>query len=63
VQLVANNFKIQEIPINTSYFKDASSISLKRSIKYGLDILKTLIKYKLEKLHLRHHGQFAKIKK
>lgn len=63
VQLVTNNFKIQEIPINTSYFKDASSISLKRSIKYGLDILKTLIKYKLEKLHLRHQGQFAKIKK
>lgn len=62
VQLVANDFEIKEIPINTSYFKDASSISLKRSIKYGLDILKTLAKYKLEKLHLRHCGQFAKIK-
>ncbi len=62
VQLVANNFKIKEIPINTSYFKDASSISLKRSIQYGLDILKTLTKYKLEKLKIRHTSQFAKIK-
>ncbi len=62
VQMVANDFKIKEIPINTRYFKNASSISLKRSIQYGLDILKTLAKYKLEKMHLRNYGQFAKIK-
>lgn len=63
VQLVANNFKIKEIPINTRYFENASSISLKRSIKYGLDILKTLTKYKLEKMGLRNYDQFTKIKK
>lgn len=62
VQMVANDFKIKEIPINTRYFKNASSISLKRSIEYGLDILKTLAKYKLEKMHLRSCGQFSKIK-
>lgn len=63
VQMVANDFQIKEIPINTHYFKNASSISLKRSIEYGLDILKTLVKYKLEKMRLRAYGQFAKIKK
>ena len=40
-QSVMFNFRIGEISCPTSYFKEASSISFRRSVKYGLGVLKT----------------------
>ncbi|OGY44539.1 MAG: glycosyl transferase family 2 [Candidatus Buchananbacteria bacterium RIFCSPHIGHO2_01_FULL_39_14] len=60
VQLVANDFKIKEIPITTKYFKDASSINFWRSVKYGMDILKIMILYQLDRWRLKKNLKFKK---
>ena len=38
-------FKIGEISCPTKYFPDASSINFKRSVKYGLGVLKVSVDY------------------
>ena len=43
------NFKIGEISCPTLYEKDSSSIGLKRSITYGLGVLRTATEYRLRK--------------
>ena len=40
-QSVMFDFRIGEISCPTSYFKEASSISFRRSVKYGLGVLQT----------------------
>ena len=47
IQIVVAGFRIQEIPVPTRYFREASSIDLGRSIVYGLGILKRLALYLL----------------
>jgi 2-polyprenyl-3-methyl-5-hydroxy-6-metoxy-1,4-benzoquinol methylase len=44
-QIIAHNFKIEEVPIKTRYFDEASTIRLWPSILYGCGILKTLCGY------------------
>lgn len=51
VQMLIHNFKIEEVPIRTRYFDEASTIKLWPSIIYGLGILKTLLKY-----YMHTHG-------
>ena len=48
-QIFYNNFEIAEITCPTKYFEDASSINLKRSIQYGLGVLKVSFLYFLTK--------------
>lgn len=43
ISAINENYKIGEIQVPVRYFPDASSINLKRSIKYGLEILKDLV--------------------
>src|SRR5580698_3205153 len=40
-QAVMFNFNIGEISCPTKYFKEASSINFRRSVKYGLEVLET----------------------
>jgi len=42
-------FKIGEISCPTKYFKEASSINFARSVKYGLGVLSTTLKYFLQR--------------
>ncbi len=42
---IANKLKISEIAVPVRYFPEASSINFKRSVIYGLSILKDLILY------------------
>jgi glycosyltransferase involved in cell wall biosynthesis len=42
-------YKIGEISCPTKYFEDASSINFSRSVKYGLGVLMTSIKFVLQK--------------
>ncbi|MEO6905819.1 MAG: glycosyltransferase family 2 protein [Ginsengibacter sp.] len=51
-QIFYNGFEIGEITCPTKYFKEASSINLKRSITYGLGVLKVSILYFLTKLKI-----------
>lgn len=58
VQLKIAKLHIEEIPIQTRYFPEASMIGLKRSITYGMGILKTLLKYVLYMLGIARYAQF-----
>jgi SAM-dependent methyltransferase len=54
-QILMHHMRIEEIPIRTRYFDEASKIKLLPCILYGLGILKTLCKYIL------HNRTFIKI--
>ncbi len=48
-QIFYNNYEIAEITCPTKYFEEASSINLKRSIIYGIGVVKTSVLYFLAK--------------
>jgi hypothetical protein len=52
VQCVYFGFRIGEISCPTKYFPEASSINFKRSVFYGLGVLKTSIQYRLQRMGL-----------
>ncbi|MBU3956500.1 glycosyltransferase family 2 protein [bacterium] len=58
-QLIAQTIfigkKIAEISSDSQYFKDASSISLRRSIEYGLLTLKTMLEFKMAKASIKKY--------
>lgn len=57
-QGMMNKLTFREVPIVTRYFPEASSISLRRSVIYGLGILKVVIKYWLHHNKLAHFKSF-----
>ena len=57
-QGVAKGMRIREVPISTRYFNEASQIGFWRSVRYGLEILKTMFFYKLHKKHIYSHRIF-----
>jgi glycosyltransferase involved in cell wall biosynthesis len=58
-QGVDAGLRIQEIPIQTRYFPEASQIGFRRSVRYGFEVLAVLVKYKLHRKNLWHAGIFA----
>ncbi len=58
VQAVFFGFKIGEISCPTKYFDDASSINFRRSVKYGLGVLTTSVKFALQKRGIRQFPIF-----
>ncbi len=58
-QAAIHGLRIQEIPIATRYFEEASQIGFLRSVVYGLSILKTLVKFKLHKWGIKKFEQFS----
>jgi len=57
-QAVVFGFKIGEISCPTKYFKEASSINFKRSVKYGLGVLGTTFSFVANRWHLRRLPRF-----
>lgn len=51
-QIIYKHFPIAEISCPTRYFEEASSINLKRSIKYGLGVLGVSLKHFLQRTGL-----------
>jgi glycosyltransferase involved in cell wall biosynthesis len=51
-QVIAFKFRIGEISCPTKYTPDASSISFRRSVTYGLGVLRTSLEYRLWKMHV-----------
>jgi glycosyltransferase involved in cell wall biosynthesis len=47
------NFSIGEISCPAKYFEDASSLNFRRSVIYGLGVLKTSVQYRLQKMGLK----------
>jgi len=58
-QAAVHGLRVQEIPIATRYFEEASQIGFLRSVVYGLSILKTLAKFKLHQWGIRKFRQFS----
>jgi glycosyltransferase involved in cell wall biosynthesis len=58
-QGVFAGLRIQEIPIQTRYFPEASQIGFRRSVRYGLAVLGVLARYKLQKKGLLASPLFA----
>lgn len=60
-QILFHNYRIGEITCPTRYFDDASSIGFKRSIKYGIGVIFTSVKYFLQKLGVAKFNLFKTI--
>jgi glycosyltransferase involved in cell wall biosynthesis len=58
-QAVYFGYSVGEVSCPTRYFDDASSISLRRSVVYGLGVLKTTMQFVLQRLGLGHFRIFA----
>lgn len=59
-QTVAFGFKIAEVPVPTRYFPEASSVSFKRSVVYGLATLNVARKFLLHRVGLRRYPVFRR---
>jgi len=57
-QILWHGFTIAEVSCPTKYFPEASSINLRRSIKYGCGCLATGLSYRLGKMGLGSSGLF-----
>lgn len=53
-QGMACNMFFEEVPIVTRYFPEASSINFRRSVVYGMGILRVLIRYALHHKKILH---------
>ena len=53
-------FKIGEVSCPTKYFAEASSISFRRSVKYGLGVLATTLSFALHKAGIRKVARFER---
>ena len=49
-QIFWHNFTIAEVSCPTKYFKEASSINFRRSVKYGFGCLSIGLKFRLAKM-------------
>lgn len=59
VQILLKGFKIDEIPIRTRYFSDASTVRFFQGCVYGLRVLKTMLKYILHTKNIIRFKQFT----
>jgi glycosyltransferase involved in cell wall biosynthesis len=55
-QAVVAGARIGEVSCPTRYQEDASSINLRRSIRYGLGVLRTSLQFRLQTMGLRHYA-------
>ena len=59
-QIFMEGYEIGEITCPTKYFKDASSINFKRSLKYGFGCLLVSIEYRLHKWKICRSHRFIR---
>ena len=59
-QAVAFGFKIEEVPVPTRYFPEASTVNFRRSVIYGLATLNVARKFLLHRLGLRRYPIFRR---
>ncbi len=58
VQAVRLGFRLGDVPVPVRYFKEASSINFRRSVRYGLGTLGTLALYWLDRLGIHRSPLF-----
>lgn len=59
-QVIWFGYRIGEVSCPTKYFEDASSINFRRSVVYGLGVLKTAVHFRLCKMKLSRADIFSK---
>ena len=59
-QIAFFGFSIGEVSCPAKYFPEASSINFRRSVVYGLGVLRTSLRYRLAKWGLGHSRVFAR---
>ncbi len=59
VQASAFGFRLGDIPAPARYFEEASSINFRRSLRYGLESLFSILRYYLHRAHLWRCPQFV----
>jgi glycosyltransferase involved in cell wall biosynthesis len=52
VQAAAFGFRLGDIPAPARYFEEASSINFQRSVRYGLESLKSILRYQLHRARI-----------
>ena len=57
-QITWCGFRIGELSCPTKYFPEASSINFRRSVIYGLGVLRTALEFRLAKMGLLHRSIF-----
>jgi glycosyltransferase involved in cell wall biosynthesis len=62
-QIIWFGYRIGEITCPTKYFEDASSINFRRSVTYGLGVVKTSFQFRLNKLGLFSSSIFSPVRK
>ncbi|MBI5441909.1 MAG: glycosyltransferase family 2 protein [Deltaproteobacteria bacterium] len=58
-QIIWFGYRIGEVSCPTKYFEEASSINFRRSVVYGLGVLKTSVAFRLQKWGLGTYRIFA----
>jgi glycosyltransferase involved in cell wall biosynthesis len=58
-QAVFFGLRIGEVSCPTKYFEEASSISFARSVRYGLGVLATTMKFALQRMGIAHFRIFS----
>jgi glycosyltransferase involved in cell wall biosynthesis len=58
-QIIWFGYRIGELTCPTKYFEDASSINFRRSVAYGMGVLKTAVQFRLHKLGVRVTSIFS----
>ena len=61
VQSVYFGFRIGEVSCPTKYFPEASSINFRRSVVYGLGVLRSSVQYRLARMGLINSPLFADV--
>jgi hypothetical protein len=59
VQAVYFGYRIGEVSCPTKYFPEASSINFRRSVVYGLGVVRTSVQFRLERMGLINSTLFA----
>jgi glycosyltransferase involved in cell wall biosynthesis len=59
-QLIWFGYRIGEVSCPTRYFPEASSLNFRRSLKYGLGVLKTSLQFRLQKWGILSSAIFIK---
>ena len=59
-QIIYADYDIGEVTCPTKYFPEASSISFRRSCRYGWGVLRTSVQFRLQKWHLAKFRIFSR---
>src|SRR4029077_11143046 len=60
-QILWHGFTIAEVSCPTKYFPEASSINLRRSIRYGIGCLSTGLSFRLARMGVMHSNLFLAV--